>query len=53
MMKRWVGMRHLRHFWHAYWCYRYAQTWRSLGIGLGIPSEADERHLDDIWEGKA
>ena len=52
-MKRWVVLRHIRYLWHRYHCYRFAQACAALGLGLGIPNEADLRTLDAIWEGKA
>ena len=51
-MKRLPGIRHLRYLWHQYWCWKHAQTWGALGIGLGFPNETDEEMLRGIWEGR-
>lgn len=51
-MHRWVGIRHIRWYWHAYRLYRWVRMWYYLGIGLGVPNEHDLRVLDDIWRGR-
>jgi hypothetical protein len=52
-MKRWPLIRHVRYWWLAYRVHRWAWKWGQLGVGLGVPNEADQRWLDEIWEGKA
>lgn len=51
-MTRFWSLRHLRHYWRAFWGSRQARTRRTLRQALGIPSAAEERQLDDLWEGK-
>jgi hypothetical protein len=52
-MKRLWGLRHLRWLYYTIRVHRFARAWGAIGIGLGVPNEADLRHLQAIWEGRA
>lgn len=51
-MKRLWGIRHVRWFILSWRVQRWARTWGSIGIGLGIPNEHDLAALDEIWRGE-
>ena len=51
-MKRWWGIRHLRHGFLAWRLDRYMDMCRKVGLGI-TPSKRDVDYLNDIWNGKA
>jgi hypothetical protein len=51
-MKRLPGIRHIRWLYHGIRMHIHAQRWASMGIGLGVPNDADLEELQRIWEGK-
>lgn len=52
-MLRLPFVRHIRWLWGSWRCRVHARRWASVGIGLGIPNESDERVLEAIWRGEA
>jgi hypothetical protein len=52
-MTRWWGIRHLRYAYYVWRLERWAQDWEALGVGYGVPADADLHHLEDIWHGRA
>ena len=52
-MKRWPIIRHIRYWWLRARVYQWAAMWGDVGIGLGVPNEADLAHLERIWRGEA
>lgn len=52
-MLRWPVVRHLRYYFHAYRCYRFAQWCGQRGLGLGHPNPHDLAVLEAIWKGEA
>lgn len=52
-MKKLPIIRHVRWLYLSWRVHRWAASWASLGIGLGVPNESDLRHLERIWKGEA
>jgi len=49
-MKRWVGIRHLRYYWHSFQLARWMGLWAPYGSI--VPSPRDLEYLQQVWEGK-
>lgn len=52
-MSRWPIIRHIRWVFHSYLVRRWARHWAEVGIGLGVPNDADLAHLGKIRKGEA